>query len=40
MVGNAKDNPAWMYLELDCNRMSDEQHRLLKRLGDTRRIGF
>ena len=31
MVGSAKDNPAWMYLGLDCARMSDEQHKLLKR---------
>lgn len=31
MVGSKKDNPAWMYLGLDCNRMSDEQHKLLKR---------
>lgn len=31
MVGKNKDNPAWMYLGLDCARMSDEQHKLLKR---------
>ncbi len=31
MVGRNKDNPAWMYLGLDCSRMSDEQHKLLKR---------
>ena len=31
MVGSKKDNPAWMYLGLDCGRMSDEQHKLLKR---------
>ena len=31
MVGSNKDNPAWMYLGLDCGRMSDEQHKLLKR---------
>ena len=31
MVGSKKDNPAWMYLGLDCSRMSDEQHKLLKR---------
>ena len=31
MVGSNKDNPAWMYLGLDCARMSDEQHKLLKR---------
>lgn len=30
-VGSHKDQPAWMYLGLDCNRMSDEQHKLLKR---------
>lgn len=30
-VGSNKDNPAWMYLGLDCSRMSDEQHKLLKR---------
>jgi len=30
-VGSARDNPAWMYLGLDCSRMSDEQHKLLKR---------
>ena len=33
MVGSKKDNPAWMYLGLDLNRMSDEQHKLLKRAG-------
>ena len=31
MVGAKKDNPAWMYLGLDCGRLSDEQHKLLKR---------
>ena len=31
MVGSNKDNPAWLYLGLDLNRMSDEQHKLLKR---------
>lgn len=31
MVGANKDNPAWMYLGLDCNRMTDEQHNLFKR---------
>ena len=31
MVGNNKDNPAWLYLGLDLARMSDEQHKLLKR---------
>ena len=31
MVGSNKDNPAWMYLGLDCSRLSDEQHKLLKR---------
>lgn len=31
MVGSSRDNPAYMYLGLDCNRMSDEQHKLLKR---------
>lgn len=31
MVGSNRDNPAWMYLGLDCSRMSDEQHKLLKR---------
>lgn len=31
MVGSNDDNPAWMYLGLDCSRMSDEQHKLLKR---------
>lgn len=31
MVGSKKDNPAWLYLGLDLNRMSDEQHKLLKR---------
>ena len=30
-VGSNNDNPAWMYLGLDCSRMSDEQHKLLKR---------
>ena len=31
MVGSKKDNPAWLYLGLDLARMSDEQHKLLKR---------
>lgn len=31
MVGSSKMNPAWMYLGLDCGRLSDEQHKLLKR---------
>ena len=31
MVGSSKDNPAWLYLGLDLNRMSDDQHKLLKR---------
>ena len=31
MVGSNKDNPAWMYLGLDCSRMPDEQHKLIKR---------
>ena len=31
MVGSRKDNPAWLYLGLDLARMSDEQHKLLKR---------
>ena len=31
MVGSNKDNPAWLYLGLDLARMSDEQHKLLKR---------
>lgn len=31
MVGSNKNNPAWMYIGLDCSRMSDEQHKLLKR---------
>lgn len=31
MVGSDKTNPAWMYLGLDCARLSDEQHKLLKR---------
>ena len=31
MVGSNKDNPAWMYLGLDCGRMTDEQHKLLNR---------
>ena len=31
MVGSKKDNPAWLYLGFDLNRMSDEQHKLLKR---------
>lgn len=31
MVGSRKDNPAWLYLGLDLGRMSDEQHKLLKR---------
>lgn len=31
MVGSRKDNPAWLYLGLDLGRMSDEQHKLLRR---------
>ena len=31
MVGSKKDNPAWLYLGLDLARMSDEQHKLLRR---------
>lgn len=31
MVGSKKDNPAFMFLGLDCARMTDEQHKLLKR---------
>ena len=31
MVGASKTNRAWMYLGLDCGRLSDEQHKLLKR---------
>lgn len=31
MVGSGKNNPAWMYLGLDCGRLSDEQHKLMKR---------
>jgi len=31
MVGSKKENPAWLYLGLDLNRMSDEQHKLLRR---------
>ncbi len=31
MVGSKNNNPAWMYLGLDCGRLSDEQHKLLKR---------
>lgn len=31
MVGIGENNPAWMYLGLDCSRLSDEQHKLLKR---------
>ncbi len=31
MVGSKKNQPAWMYFGLDCSRMSDEQHKLLKR---------
>lgn len=33
MVGTGEDNPAWLYLGLDCARLSDEQHKLLKRAG-------
>lgn len=32
-VGTGRDNPAWLYLGLDCARMSDELHKLLKRAG-------
>lgn len=31
MVGSNKDNPAWMYLGVDCARVSDEQRKLFKR---------
>ena len=31
MVGSRRDNPAWLYLGLDLGRMSDEQHKLLRR---------
>ena len=31
MVGSHRDNPAYMYLGLDRDRMSDEQHKLFKR---------
>ncbi|MCD8347843.1 MAG: transposase [Lachnospiraceae bacterium] len=31
MVGIGENNPAWMYLGLDYSRLSDEQHKLLKR---------
>ncbi len=30
LAGSHKNHPAWMYLGLDCSRMSDEQHKLLK----------
>ena len=30
-VGKDENNPAWMYLGLDCDRMRDEQHKLLRR---------
>lgn len=31
MVGSGKNQPAWLYLGLDCSRMTDEQHKLMKR---------
>ena len=31
MIGSNKDNPAWLYLGLDCNRMSDELKNLMHR---------
>jgi len=31
MVGKNKDNPAWMYLGLDCDRATDEQHKLFRK---------
>lgn len=30
-VGQNDNNPAWMYLGLDCDRLRDEQHKLLRR---------
>lgn len=31
MCGTNNDNPAWMYLGLDCSRVCDEQRKLMKR---------
>lgn len=31
LAGSHKDNPAWLYLGLDCNRLTDEQRKLFKR---------
>ena len=31
MVGTEHNNPAYMYIGLDCGRMSDELHKHLKR---------
>ena len=31
MAGSNKDNPAWLYLGLDCARLTDEQNKLMKR---------
>lgn len=33
MVGKNKDNPAWMYLGMDCDRATDEQHKLFRKAG-------
>lgn len=31
MVGKSKDNPAWLYLGVDCSREADEQRKLMRR---------
>lgn len=35
-VGSERNNPAWLYLGLDCGRMADEQRSLLKRARKTK----
>ena len=36
MVGENKDNPAYLYLGLDCSRLTDEQHKLFKKAKKTK----
>lgn len=33
MVGTNADNPAWLYMGLDCERLTSEQHKLFRRAG-------
>jgi len=36
MVGTNKNNPAYLYLGLDCSRLTDEQHKLFKKAKKTK----